>query len=89
MTDHGAQTSVATTAGIRVFVRCRYVPEQSGVVGEQPLLHSGEHFEYTSGCLLQTPTGHMRASYRMHRADGRMFDATIAPFLLAPPHSMN
>jgi ApaG protein len=33
-----------------------------GVVGEQPILKPGEHFEYTSGCVLQTPTGVMRGN---------------------------
>ncbi len=60
-----------------------------GVVGHQPNLGPGEHFEYTSGCVLQTPRGEMRGTYQMHRADGRVFDAVIAPFLLALPHSLN
>ena len=60
-----------------------------GVVGHQPHLRPGEHFEYTSGCVLQTPRGEMRGTYQMQRPDGRLFDARIAPFLLALPHSMN
>lgn len=60
-----------------------------GVVGQQPYLHPGEHFEYTSGCVLQTPRGEMRGTYQMHRADGRAFDAAIAPFSLSLPHSLN
>lgn len=60
-----------------------------GVVGRQPSLGPGEQFEYTSGCVLQTPRGEMRGTYQMHRPDGRMFDATIAPFLLMLPHSLN
>ncbi len=60
-----------------------------GVVGRQPALRPGEHFEYTSGCQLATPRGEMRGTYQMHRPDGRIFDATIAPFLLALPHSLN
>ena len=60
-----------------------------GVVGHQPLLGPGEHFEYTSGCVLQTPRGEMRGTYQMHRPDGRQFDAAIAPFALALPHSLN
>ncbi len=60
-----------------------------GVVGRQPALRPGEHFEYTSGCQLATPRGEMRGTYQMHRPDGRVFDATIAPFLLALPHSLN
>ncbi|HEY2517999.1 MAG TPA: Co2+/Mg2+ efflux protein ApaG [Polyangiaceae bacterium] len=60
-----------------------------GVVGQQPNLKPGEAFEYTSGCVLQTPRGEMRGTYQMHRPDGQMFDATIAPFVLALPYSLN
>jgi ApaG protein len=60
-----------------------------GVVGHQPYLRPGEHFEYTSGCVLQTPRGEMRGTYQMYRPDGSMFDATIAPFRLELPHSLN
>ncbi|XXZ26582.1 Co2+/Mg2+ efflux protein ApaG [Sorangium sp. So ce307] len=60
-----------------------------GVVGQQPSLKPGEHFEYTSGCVLETPRGTMRGTYQMHRPDGRSFDAEIAPFTLAMPHSLN
>jgi ApaG protein len=56
-----------------------------GVVGEQPRLAPGQTFQYTSGCVLQTPVGTMHGSYRMHRDDGSTFDATIAPFSLASP----
>jgi ApaG protein len=60
-----------------------------GVVGEQPMLRPGEHFEYTSGCVLETPRGSMEGSYQMVRANGAEFDATIAPFALALPYSLN
>jgi ApaG protein len=60
-----------------------------GVVGEQPLLKPGEHFEYTSGCVLETPRGSMEGTYQMVRADGSGFDATIAPFALMLPYSLN
>lgn len=60
-----------------------------GVVGQQPLLKPGERFEYTSGCVLQTPRGEMRGTYQMHRPDGTSFDAEIAAFRLALPYSLN
>ena len=60
-----------------------------GVVGRQPRLAPGEEFEYTSGCVLTTPRGEMHGEYQMVREDGRTFDATIAPFALALPHSLN
>jgi ApaG protein len=60
-----------------------------GVVGQQPVLRPGEHFEYTSGCVLETPRGSMRGSYQMKCPDGRAFDAAIAPFDLLLPYSLN
>jgi ApaG protein len=60
-----------------------------GVVGEQPVLAPGEAFEYTSFCPLSTPVGSMHGTYRMVRDDGEAFDAVIAPFSLAVPHSVN
>ena len=60
-----------------------------GVVGEQPVLAPGEAFEYTSFCPLSTPVGAMQGSYRMVRDNGDAFDAVIAPFSLAVPHSVN
>ncbi len=60
-----------------------------GVVGQQPLLSPGEHFEYTSFCVLETPHGSMRGTYRMRREDGTSFDAAIAPFPLVVPGALN
>jgi ApaG protein len=60
-----------------------------GVVGAQPTLKPGQHFEYTSGCVLKTPRGTMHGTYRMHREDGHVFDATIAPFILQLPSTLN
>jgi ApaG protein len=60
-----------------------------GVVGEQPVLKPGEHFEYTSGCVLETPRGSMEGTYQMVRQNGSEFDATIAPFALLLPYSLN
>ncbi|HEY2370646.1 MAG TPA: Co2+/Mg2+ efflux protein ApaG, partial [Polyangiaceae bacterium] len=56
-----------------------------GVIGQHPHLRPGEHFEYTSGCVLQTPRGQMRGTYQMVRDGGEAFDATIAPFDLMLP----
>jgi ApaG protein len=60
-----------------------------GVVGEQPTLRPGEHFEYTSGCVLETPRGQMKGTYQMFRPDGSTFEATIAAFDLALPQTLN
>jgi ApaG protein len=56
-----------------------------GVVGEQPQLEPGESFQYTSGCVLETPQGVMHGTYQMLRTDGSAFDAEISPFVLATP----
>ena len=56
-----------------------------GVVGEQPQLGPGQAFQYTSGCVLETPRGTMHGSYTMHTRDGQVFDAEIAPFVLSMP----
>lgn len=60
-----------------------------GVVGEQPLLMPGEHFEYTSGCPLTTPTGEMHGTYQMVSPTGERFDAVIAPFQLRGPYTVH
>jgi ApaG protein len=60
-----------------------------GVVGQQPVLRPGEQFEYTSGCVLETPRGSMRGSYHMQRPSGAEFDAVIAQFDLALPYTLN
>ena len=60
-----------------------------GVVGQQPLLRPGAQFEYTSGCVLETPRGSMRGTYQMRCPDGRWFDAQISQFDLALPFSLN
>jgi ApaG protein len=60
-----------------------------GVVGEQPVLGPGEAFEYTSWCVIATPTGSMQGSYEMQDHGGGLFDAEIAPFRLGMPHSLN
>lgn len=60
-----------------------------GVVGEQPWLQPGEHFEYTSGAVLETPLGTMRGSYQMQADDGTAFDAMIDPFTLSIPRTLH
>ncbi len=60
-----------------------------GVVGYQPVLKSGEQFEYTSGCPLETPVGTMHGEFNMVLEDGEKFDAKIDPFRLAVPRALN
>ena len=60
-----------------------------GVVGAQPHLKPGQQFEYTSWCMLTTAHGSMHGTYQMVTDKGEEFDATIAPFPLALPYSLN
>ncbi|MCC7074251.1 MAG: Co2+/Mg2+ efflux protein ApaG [Deltaproteobacteria bacterium] len=60
-----------------------------GVVGHQPALSAGQSFTYQSGAILRTSHGVMQGEYLMERADGSRFDASIAPFALATPESIN
>jgi ApaG protein len=60
-----------------------------GVLGEQPRIEPGEHYEYTSGAVLETELGTMRGSYRMLADDGTQFDADIPPFTLSMPRTLH
>lgn len=60
-----------------------------GVIGKQPNIGAGETFTYTSGAVLRTEVGTMQGSYEMSRTDGSRFEAPIAPFLLAIPHTVH
>lgn len=60
-----------------------------GVVGEQPLLHPGTSFRYTSGTIIETPVGTMRGSYQMIAEDGSEFETEIEEFLLSAPHTVH
>lgn len=60
-----------------------------GVIGEQPWLRPGDHFEYTSGTVLETAQGTMQGSYGMLADDGTRFDAPIAAFVLSIPRTVH
>lgn len=60
-----------------------------GVVGAQPVLAPGAHYDYNSFCHLKTPVGTMHGEYTMVTPSGTTFEARIAPFTLAVPNSLN
>jgi ApaG protein len=60
-----------------------------GVVGEQPYLRPGEHYQYTSGAVLETPIGNMQGSYQMLADDKTQFDAKIPAFTLFMPNTLH
>ena len=61
----------------------------SGVVGQQPLIHPGQSYHYTSGAVLNTETGDMKGSYAMVSSSGDKFEAPIPLFILAVPHMLH
>jgi len=84
ITNHGTDTVqlktrhwlITDATGRRQEVR------GAGVVGEEPVLKSGESFEYTSGVPLQTPSGFMTGTYGVISAAGEHFDIEIPDFSL-------
>ena len=60
-----------------------------GVIGEQPSIAPGESYEYSSGAVLETPTGTMEGSYQMLSESGKEFDAPIAMFSLTHPSALH
>ncbi|OYY62026.1 MAG: Co2+/Mg2+ efflux protein ApaG [Burkholderiales bacterium 28-67-8] len=50
------------------------------VVGHQPLLKPGEHFEYTSWTRIATPHGTMRGTFMCMTEDAQPFDAPVPEF---------
>ncbi|MDX1912104.1 MAG: Co2+/Mg2+ efflux protein ApaG [Saprospiraceae bacterium] len=64
--------------------------EGEGVVGEQPVLLPGEHYQYTSYCDLNTDMGKMRGTYLMtRREDGGFFEVEIPEFKMVAPSKLN
>ncbi len=57
-----------------------------GVVGEQPIIHPVDEFEYTSGTPLKTNSGLMHGSYQMEDFNGESFEVLIPPFSLDVPN---
>jgi ApaG protein len=57
-----------------------------GVVGEQPVLHPGESYQYSSGAPLNTPWGLMGGAYLMESESGELFDIEIPTFSLDSPN---
>lgn len=58
----------------------------AGVVGEQPIIRPGDHYEYTSGTPLPTPSGIMRGSYEMESERGERFEIVVPAFSLDSPY---
>ena len=60
-----------------------------GVIGLQPLLRPGEHFEYTSSVLVHTPVATMPGRYQLTGADGTQFDTVSEPLTRSMPRVLH
>lgn len=60
-----------------------------GVIGMQPQINTGEHFQYTSSALLETDVGIMQGYYTFRDNDGETFNAPIPRFTLAIPRTLH
>jgi ApaG protein len=60
-----------------------------GIIGKQPIILSGDKYEYTSAVVLDTPVGTMEGSYQLVDDGGVPFNAPIEPFLLSIPHAVH
>jgi ApaG protein len=64
--------------------------EGPGVIGEQPILESGERHVYQSGSNLAVLNGSMSGTYLMKRTDtDSKFRVRIPEFTLRVPYKMN
>lgn len=64
--------------------------EGEGVIGQQPVILSGETYSYKSSCDFATDTGKMNGTYTMRNSlTKEEFDVEIPSFLLMVPHKLN
>lgn len=56
-----------------------------GVVGEQPVLEPGNHYEYNSFCSIETPPSSMEGFYTFQNLLGTRFKVEIPAFALRLP----
>jgi ApaG protein len=63
--------------------------EGDGVVGQQPVIAPGEVFRYSSWCVMPTPSGWMKGSYRMVTTAGETIEVPIPPFSMSTPTALN
>jgi ApaG protein len=60
----------------------------AGVLGQQPTLHQGQAFQYSSWCKLKTPSGMMVGAYEMQTQKGETFLVEIPAFSLDIPDTI-
>ncbi len=66
------------------------IVEGEGVVGEKPVLSSGEVFSYQSACNLESGMGRMSGFYQFMRTEsGELFQVEIPEFVMEVPFMLN
>ena len=61
-----------------------------GAIGKKPVLKSGESYTYSSGCLLCSPFGSMRGSFKMVNFNNtKNFQVVVPTFRLNAPFALN
>jgi ApaG protein len=64
--------------------------EGEGVVGVQPVINSGENYQYVSGCNLKSEMGRMHGTYAMENLETKeVFDVKIPAFEMITPFKYN
>jgi ApaG protein len=64
--------------------------EGEGVIGQQPVLNSGETFQYVSGCNLKSEMGKMWGHYSMiNLSTKKTFRADIPEFQMIAPMKLS
>jgi ApaG protein len=64
--------------------------EGEGVIGEQPIVDTGESYQYVSGCNLDSEIGKMYGTYLFERLiDKKKFYVRIPEFHLIVPYRLN
>jgi ApaG protein len=66
------------------------IVQGKGVIGLQPILKPGQHFNYQSACYLSSTMGQMQGYYTFQNLEtGKYFDAAIPAFKLLVPFILN
>lgn len=64
--------------------------EGEGVIGEMPVITTGESYQYVSGCNLESEIGKMYGTYLMERLiDKKKFYVKIPEFNMVVPYKLN
>jgi ApaG protein len=59
------------------------------VVGHQPVLKPGQHFEYTSWTRIDTPHGDMQGTFYCMTEQAQAFEVPVAAFALVYPGALH